>query len=205
MLFLIPWGCNIFLNHCIAGKDFAFSQVIRNQYRNKLKLASKDIVFVFMAGGISNWQNTQEIINSIAEKGYKLLNLSKQEIKINNVINLYVPYKEVPHYLNAADIGIVWRNSDTVNKVASPVKFSEYVCTGLPVIANNGVDLVNDYIGETGFGKIINNFNQIDNALIEKLRQLNRNTISNNAKGKFSIEVIANNYFEIYKKLLTDN
>jgi len=48
-----------------------------------------------------------------------------------------VPYEEVTKYLNAVDFAVVWRDNNIVNKVASPVKFSEYVCTGLPVIANN--------------------------------------------------------------------
>lgn len=192
----------VFVNHCIAGADFTFSKELRSRYRKKLGLLNEDIVFVFVSGFNAKWQNTEKIVNSISDTDYKLLNLSRREIKLENAINLFVPYKEVPNYLNAADIGMIWRNNDIVNNVASPIKFSEYVCCGLPVIANNGVCMINDYIAETGFGKIINNFGEVNANIIGELCTIDRSKIANNAKNKFSLEVIAKNYIEIYNKLL---
>ena len=137
--------------------------------------------------------------------GYTVLNLSKQEIRLKNVINLFVPYAEVPNYLNAADIGVVWRNNDIVNNVSSPVKFSEYVCCGLPVIANDGVCLIKNYLLKTGYGKLVKTFDDINATEIKKLTHLDRNKISQYACQLFSVKVIANNYIKIYDNLLSIN
>ncbi len=192
----------VYVNHCVAGREFVFSKEIRKIYRQKLKLIDKDILILFVTGGNKKWQNTDRIIQEIVSRGYKVLNMSKSEIDHKNVINIFVPYSEVPHYLSAADVGIIWRNNDTVNHVACPVKFSEYVCSGLPVIANNGVDVINKYIEKTNFGVVINSFAELDEKVINKLVLLNRDDISNNASQSFGIEKISDNYISVYKKLL---
>ena len=64
----------------------------------------------------------------------------------------------MPKYLNAADAAIIWRDKSIVNKVASPVKFSEYVCCGLPVIANKTVDMINNYILKNDCGLLTDRF-----------------------------------------------
>lgn len=192
----------IFVKHCFAGYEFTFSREVRKRYREKLGLYDEDVVFLFVTGNDSKWQNTDVIVKSIVDKGYKILNLSKRKIELHNVINLYVPYSEVPNYLNAADIGIIWRNDDVVNNVASPTKFSEYVCCGLPVIANRGVSLVIDYISESGYGKIVNQFNDINSTEINRLISMERDEISRYAYQFYSLEVITNNYIKIYNELL---
>lgn len=194
----------VFVNSCLAGKNFLFSEKIRKDYRSKVGVEENEILFLFSTGGDGNWQNTASTVTNIANKGYKILNLSKKEIKHNNVINLFVPYLEVPKYLNAVDIAIVWRNNDIVNNVASPVKFSEYTCSGLPVIANDGVDLIKSYILDTGFGEIIDNFDNINSSLVEKLMKLDRYEISDSARKKYSSKLIATKYLTIYDKMLSE-
>ncbi len=195
---------SITVNHCIAGKKFIFSKAIREINRKKIGISDKDVLCVYVTGGNGLYQNTGIVINNIIGKGYKILNMSKEEIQSDGVINLFVPYDEVPNYLCAADIGIVWRSDNVVNNVASPVKFSEYVCCGLPVIANNGVHIINDYINETGFGITIRNFNEITGDIINSLLTIDRNKISEYSRGIFSSETIAKNYLRIYGHLLYD-
>ena len=187
---------------CFEFVFFTFSKKSRETYRKKLGLFEKDIIFVFISGSNANWQNTEQIIKNITDQNYKLLNLSKSKINLKNVINLFVPYEEVPNYLCAADIGIIWRNNDIVNNVASPIKFSEYVCCGLPIIANDGVCMIKDYIIETGYGKIIKKFDEIDVNMLSDLLNIQRKTISKNAKRKFSSITMAQNYDKIYNNML---
>jgi hypothetical protein len=47
---------------------------------------------------------------------------------------LKVAASEVPEYLVSADYGLLIREKSVTNKVASPVKFAEYLACGLPVI-----------------------------------------------------------------------
>lgn len=192
----------VFINHCIAGGQFNYSKEIRDTYRNKLGVNDTDVLFLFMTGGNSNWQNTDEVINSIADRGYKILNLSKKEIIHKNVINLFVPYREVHKYLNASDIGVIWRNDDVVNNVACPIKFSEYACCGLPIVANNGVDIINNYISKTGFGLTIKNFTDITDENVKKLISFDRNEINKYASSLFSLKVISDRYIAMYKEIL---
>ena len=46
-------------------------------------------------------------------------------------------------HLAAADISVLLRENNLVNKVASPIKFAEYLAAGLPVI-------LTDCIGDSG-------------------------------------------------------
>jgi len=192
----------ISVNHCLAAEDFVFSSEKRILSRTRLGIPEDEILCVFVTGGKGLHQNISNIVNNVADRGYKILNLSKTEIINTNVINRFVPYREVPQYLCAADIGIVWRNSDIVNKVASPVKFSEYVCCGLPVISNNGVDLITKYINETGYGRIISNFSEINPDLLSSLTQLDRKKISDYSRNVFSSRVIVNGYLKSYDNLM---
>ncbi len=45
----------------------------------------------------------------------------------------------VPRYLAAADVGLLPRQDSLVNRVASPVKFAEYLASGTPVILSNRI------------------------------------------------------------------
>jgi hypothetical protein len=52
---------------------------------------------------------------------------------------LSAQHDEVPSWLNAADMGILLRQDDPVNRVASPTKFAEYALCGLPVAMSPGI------------------------------------------------------------------
>ena len=88
-----------------------------------------------------------------------------------------------------------------MNQVASPVKFSEYVCSGLPVIANDGVCLIQNYIQNTGFGEIINSFDDINEKLVTKLKKLNRGEISFKGAELYASNTIIDQYIKMYHQV----
>ena len=45
-----------------------------------------------------------------------------------------VPAQNVPRLLVAADLGLMLRDDSLTNRVASPIKFGEYMAAGVPVI-----------------------------------------------------------------------
>ena len=190
------------INPCSASELFFYSSKSREEFRQKLKIKNTDKVFIFATGGNDNWQNTGEIIKSIASKGFRVLNLSRSKIEVENVINLFVPYSDVPKYLNSADVAVVWRKNDIVNNVASPVKFSEYACCGLPIVSNRGVNLITDYIENSKNGLLIDSFDELSSSVVDNLISIDRNQISKNAKMKFSSTVIIENYLKMYSQLL---
>ena len=106
---------------------------------------------------ISDWQNFT-VIEKLGKLNIKILNLLKSKFKAYNIISKFVDNNEIYKYLSAADIGFIWREESVTNKVASQVKFSEYICCGLLVISNSNVDLITSFVKEYKIEKILNNF-----------------------------------------------
>lgn len=184
-----------------AGRDFKFSKELRQKTRQELLIDDNTLLFVFSSGGGANWQNMQ-LVEHLCRQGYRILNLSNKRTEHPNVINKFVSYQEMPAYLNAADIAIIWRDASLVNQVASPVKFSEYVCCGLPVIANEAVHSITNFIQKNKCGIIINNFNDLTKEKIYKLVELNREEISKAAQITFSVYSVVNMYKDIYRAFI---
>lgn len=65
---------------------------------------------------------------------------------------------DVPKYLQAVDIGLMLRSDETLNKVASPTKFAEYLIAGVPVITTPYVGDYSDLVKTEGIGHITNSY-----------------------------------------------
>ena len=189
------------VNSCLSNQNFKFDVSERKKLRDELSIQNNESLLVLSTGGDNAWQNTKHTIEALTAKNFKVLNLSKTEIQNKNVITKFVPYKEMFKYLCAADAAIIWRNNSITNKVASPVKFSEYVCCGLPVLTNNSIDLITDYIKINNCGKIIDSLASIKTPLLNELQSLDRNAISIKGQNDFGIQTIAHQYSEFYKSI----
>jgi glycosyltransferase involved in cell wall biosynthesis len=190
---------NIIVIPCLAGRNFLYKQAEREQIRTELNLNKEDVLIVYSSGGTAIWQN-DKIVNVLAERGLKVLNLSKKNIPHKNVINRFTTYPDVPFYLNAADIAIIWREQSTVNKVASPVKFSEFISCGLPVISNYSIDMIRDYIKEHRYGVLLNRIEDIQMSTLNELKQMDRKVISKSGILNFGLDTIADKYLQIYEE-----
>jgi len=71
------------------------------------------------------------------------------------VILRAVPHKEIQDYLAVADLGLLLRERNSVNRVASPVKFAEYLVCGLPVLISPGVGDFTDLVGAEQVGYVL--------------------------------------------------
>ena len=182
---------------CSAGRRFNFDQDQRIRIREGLNLTEQDNLIVYSSAGNALWQNIN-ILKLIADRGIKVLNLSKDKIEHKNIINKFVNYNLVPKYLNASDVALIWRDKSIVNEVASPVKFSEFICCGLPVVANDSVKMISNYIKNFSFGKLLNDLNELGNEDISRLKFLNRREIANKGQDLLGIDRIIENYFKIY-------
>lgn len=190
----------IFITPSLAGKEFTYNEQLRQKVRIELKLNETDTLIVFSSGGTAGWQNN-DILLRLADNGIKVLNLSKKEIAHKNIINKFVSYALMPSYLCAADAAIIWREESIVNKVASPVKFSEYICCGLPVISNQVVDMIRDYIVNEDCGIVLNSLDELEIDELNTLKMKDRNSISEMAVKKFGLQKITNTYLKTYSLL----
>jgi len=189
----------IFVTPCLAGGNFNFDRAQRIEIRKELNLSEKDILIVFSSASSALWQNNG-VLKTLGDKKMKVLNLARKKIQHNNVINRFIDYCKMPAYLNAADIAIIWRDKSIVNKVASPVKFSEYLCCGLPVISNDKIDLVKNIVTENNAGIIMNDIDEVNRQAILEILKIDREQISQVGKNNFGIEAILEKYQSLYAK-----
>lgn len=190
----------IVITPCLATEAFQLNESFREKIRKEFNLNREDALIVFSSGGTANWQNNDVII-LLAEKGLKVLNLSNKVISHKNVFNKFLSYSEMPLYLNSADAAIIWRVKSIVNKVASPVKFSEFICCGLPIIANYSVDMIGEFITKHDCGVLIDSIDDIEMSTLNDLKQKDRKKISKSGSLNFGIETIVSQYIRLYEEI----
>ena len=188
---------NIEVVHCLAAESFNFNEEKRAVTREQLGLKPTDRLLVFSSGGAAGWQSMNSLNELVSEK-WTILNLSKNVVQEKGIISKFGPYQDVPNYLNAADAAIIFRDKNIVNEVACPVKFCEYVCSGLPVISNDGVQLIVDFQRNTKTGLVIDHPQNLHSLNIEDIFQGNRNQLAKEAKALFGEEKIAKDYLKLY-------
>ena len=155
----------------LAGRGFRYNLATRVSARQELGLSEGDVAVVFSSGGISAWQQNERIVAQLEPSGVKVINLSKIQVNQPHIINLFVDYGDVPRYLMAADIAVLWREDNVVNNVASPVKFAEYVCSGLPVIVSRSVHGAAAFVEKGHPGLVLD---ELDAMSLERLKSLAR-------------------------------
>lgn len=148
--------------------NFQFDADIREQTRMQLNLNDK-LICVYL-GGLAPWQNPVETaqlfmrIKAKCEDAHLLFVTSdpgRAEMILDNLVPkrfrtvLRVPHDQVPDYLCAADIAFLLRDNSPTNLVASPIKFSEYLCCGLPVIVTSGIGDTELYLDEFDAGVVL--------------------------------------------------
>lgn len=195
----------IIVNPSISDIIFKFDIKKRSEIRKRLKIGNR-FAIVIASSGSEIWQKDQDIIDCfINNENYFIMNLSRKHINGNNVYNSFLSHDEMPFYLSAADIGIIWRDHHILNKCASPTKFSEFASMGLYIITNNSVDLIDDFIKTTNYGISINSIKDFDSIFLSKIKNEDRVKTSQLGHNLFSVNKIAQNYISNYKKILNSS
>lgn len=132
----------------VNEKYFYPSQIYRDKIREELEIKDK-FVYAYV-GGAAYWQNIDKILvsfNQEAKKDSKLFLMfitndpdiandiiKTHKLDYSNIKVLSLPYEEVGKYLNASDAGIIIRDDNILNNVASPTKINEYLAVGIKVV-----------------------------------------------------------------------
>lgn len=140
---------------CVYNSDqFYKDESLREIFRKKYHIQDHQKVFVY-SGSMNNYQVPVEIFqfySNIAKQDpgqncvflfltldrEKAVHLSKS-YPVHNLIVKSVYDKDLLGIYNASDIGVICRNKDIVNHVASPTKIGEYLSTGNSVILTEGI------------------------------------------------------------------
>ena len=193
-----------------SNKKFYYDETVREIIRKELNYSSDDHVFVY-SGGVSNLYHVPDAFLQMFKKfkeideHAKLLLLIKKGndalskliesdvlLKNNVVVIESVPNHDVVKYLNAADYGFLLRENITLNNVAFPSKFAEYMLCGLPTIITESLYDCSDYCIEHHSGYVISNemYENITDTNFSGLFDISfdRNRIAEEAKDNLSKE-----------------
>lgn len=152
----------------VSSKHFYFDAALRAQRRHALGLAQDTLVLVYVGGMTSHqgFESYVELVARIIEAGTTavcLLVVTPDAEQAESQLSARLPshayrvctadYAEVNGYLNAADVGMLLREANAINDVASPTKFGEYCLAGLPVILDGHVQQAAEVAATLGNGE----------------------------------------------------
>ena len=192
-----------------SGIFFYFDIGNRIEFRDKLGISEESIVLLY-SGGIVGYQGFQNYVNLFSQlskyNNYKFLivtpHVSKvyeylKNINIENYIVLNLPYSQMNAIYSAADYGVLIRDKNDVNAVASPTKFSEYCLSGLPVIMNDSINQSYNYASK--IGNLINLHTlKLETHLIQ-ISFSERHSISSKSRSLLSRDLFYSKYQSLYK------
>lgn len=186
----------------IAGKKFVYDEKDRIEIRKRYNFKKDDKIAIMVTGGNSVWQKDIETLSNLITKGFKIINLSKVDPKIEGCITMFVPFEEVPRILSAADIGLLFREKVLLNFVASPSKLSEFAKMGLYIFHNKSVNIACDYIENSKNGLLIES--KVDLLKIDhsEIDLNNRELRIEKGTKYFGVESIGASYIKAYEQML---
>ena len=152
---------------CTLSTLFVFETITEErieQIRSKLGV-SKDEVLLVYSGASSGWQSfqkTDKILGRILQKNpnYKVVFLAPTipeglaicEKYPERVFHQWVDHCEVSNILTGCDYGLLLREKSVTNQVAFPVKFAEYLASGLPVLISENIGDVSEFVSKNHCG-----------------------------------------------------
>lgn len=114
-------------------------------------------------------------------------------------------HEEVPRWIGAADVGIMFVRPSWAKRAASPTKLGEMLAVGLPAIANSGVGDVAEILKRLGAGITVETFDGAAyRAAIDALERLNTGgaEIRQGARAWFDLNSGVALYESVYRRLL---
>jgi glycosyltransferase involved in cell wall biosynthesis len=211
---------------CCADLDvFNFSLENRNRRRNELDLG--DRLTLVYSGSIGGWYLAKEmgdffvqLLTHRVDAHFLWLTagdpdvihrvMRERKIGAQSYTIRKIAPPDMPSYLAAADVGIAFYKPGLSRLATSPVKLTEYLACGLPVVLNSGIGDSDEILSDSGVGAIVSRFDdaeytrawrEIECALIN--RHETRTRASQLARRLFDLrEVGAERYARLYQRVL---
>ncbi|MEP7168717.1 MAG: hypothetical protein ABI855_05050 [Bacteroidota bacterium] len=153
------------LNSDFKGEVPSIDKIKKN--REDAGFAADDLILVY-SGSVSGWQSfgiLQEFLSPFLKenKSNKILFMSGEDANIQKMISEFpqqvsckwTDHKDVQKVLSMCDYGILIREKSITNKVASPVKFAEYLSAGLKILISEGIGDYTSFVKENNCGQVI--------------------------------------------------
>jgi len=212
-------GNYAYIPPCVDFQRFDLYNGAKKDARNKYQIPANSLILLYSGSFDWPWSISKicgEIFSKIKEKDpetYLLILSNSEESKIIDIlltsgiekkdIIIYSPnYSEIPSLTNAADIGLVVREESIINKVAYPIKFLEYLASGIPVITTKANLFISQIAEDEKIGLIYRSGNS---DFMLKFEELVTREIRIRCKSfsKFhDIKEISKRYIKIYLRSL---
>ena len=192
------------------------TEIIRRKENYNVK-SDKEIICVY-SGSSAPWQKNDSVFemfsmakNVLREIKFKIITYEKEifEAKAKNYPSISssiklinVPSKKVNDELEKCNFGILIRDNNVINNVASPLKFAEYLAAGLPVIVSENVGDTEEIINKYNVGVILRDSNY-KKAIYEIIELLKDEQIKERCKMVAEKEFNLENSIKMYKKIYT--
>mgnify|MGYP001026535923 CR=1 FL=1 len=160
---------------CSVAAHFDGPKIKQGQLiRESFGWGKDDPIIVHLGGG-AGWQNGP--LSFVAIRHWLRVNprlrhliLSKENDQLNElktefpdqVVITQVTHDQVPDYLSAADYGLLLREENVTNGVASPVKFAEYLSCGLQILISANLGDFSEMVAEDSLGNVVTELNYAD-------------------------------------------
>lgn len=126
--------------------------------RSELNLPTDKKIAVYL-GGMQTWQNFYMIKSFAKQNDLFLLIITDNQQQAMAIfadfrekLIVSLPHREVGKYLQLADMGLLFRDKNELNRIAFPTKMAEYLLCGLPVIHNGTVSDIKSVIDDNQLG-----------------------------------------------------
>ena len=160
---------------CIECSESIISPERRDKLRSNLGIKKDEIVFVY-SGGLSFYQKVPEMLDlwhqvhqERDDVKFLLLTNSDPHTLPDEVIGieafgssikcLSLTRKDALDTLSLADIGFILRDDRDLNRAASPVKFAEYIDSGLAIICSPFIGDLSNHVRQNDLGVIVDPLN----------------------------------------------
>ncbi len=162
------------------------------------------------SGSTSPWQSFPLLIEFISkvlkETDCKVLMMCKENDQLmtlesnypDRVLRIFVEEENVHSYLKACDFGLLLRNQNLTNRVASPVKFSEYLACGLKVLITPNLGDYSELVRISNVGDVLHDIDILP--LLEKPSFQQKQKSIDLAKNLLSSDAFLDAYNSIVKQ-----
>src|ERR1051325_5347001 len=211
---------------CIDLQKFQFDPSARSSRRDELDV--DDHLVLAYSGSVGSWYMTDEMADFFATlkrhwpKSFFLwLTKGSQSIveaamakagidRADFAVQAAAP-AHVPSYLSAADAGIAFYKPGVARLGTSPVKVSEYLACGLPIVINAGLGDSDTLITDERAGALVNNFTPVEfdgaaQTLLEMYGHSNETRHHNRAVAERLVDLRAvgtQRYAALYERVLS--
>ena len=155
---------------CVTSLPISFTDFASQRNKARCKLGVNNRKVVVYLGGASSWQQPELMVDTFSHLHRKLSVayflvitnevavfqrlLKKKSLPTSSYVVLNLPHHEVAAHAIAGDVGLLLREDNLINRVASPTKFAEYLQLGIPVLLTNVIEDYAQIVLKYGIGRV---------------------------------------------------